>query len=97
MGFVLFLQEEGLRDGFGRGASAKSLSGLLLAWISPAAVAVVMAKVEFNASDGGGSAGRGGFWSDDELVGDHGNDYSQQNGGFIEHAGGPKSLKKQAE
>jgi hypothetical protein len=28
--------------------------------------------------------------ADHELVGDHGNAYLQQNGGFIEHAGGPK-------
>ncbi len=43
---MLFLQEEGLRDGFGSGASVKSLFWLLLAWISPAAVAVVIANVE---------------------------------------------------
>ena len=30
-------------------------------------------------------------------VGDHGNAYSLQNGGFIEHAGGPKVPKEQVE
>ena len=107
---MLFLQEEGLRDGFGSGASVKSLSWLLWAWISPAAVAVVIAKlevwigpyakqaqVEFNASDGGGPAARVGWKAVHELVGDRVNDYSQQNGGFIEHAGGAKVAKKQAE
>ena len=56
-----------------------------------------LAQVEFNASDGGGSADRVGWRADHELVGDHGNAYSLQNSGFIEHAGGPKMAKKQAE
>jgi len=43
---VLSRGDEGLVEGFGSGASAKLLSWLLLAWISPAAVAVVVAKVE---------------------------------------------------
>jgi hypothetical protein len=86
----------------GVGLRLKSLSLLLLAWISPAAVEGMMAKLgltgesagrvrgDFNASDGGGSADRAGLRADHELVGDHGNAYLQQNGGFIEHAGGPK-------
>jgi hypothetical protein len=55
------------------------------------------AQVEFNASDGGDFSDRVGSGANHEPVGDHGNDYSQQNGGFIEHAGGPKWPKKQAE
>ena len=55
------------------------------------------AQVDFNASDGGGSADRVGWRVDHELVGDHGNAYSLQNSDFIEHAGGPKVPKKQAE
>ena len=55
------------------------------------------AQVEFNASDGGGPAVRVGWRAVHELVGDRVNDYSQQNGGFIEHAGGVKVAKKQAE
>jgi len=55
------------------------------------------AQVEFNASDGGGSADRVGWRADHELVGDHGNAYSLQNSDFIEHAVGPKGPKKHAE
>ena len=55
------------------------------------------AQVEFNASDGGGSADRVGSRADHELVGDHGNAYSLQNSDFIEHAEGAKVPKKQAE
>ena len=52
---------------------------------------------DFNALDGGDFADRGGFWPDHALFGGHGNAYSQQDGGFIEHAGGPKWPKKQVE
>ena len=45
----------------------------------------------------GGPAVRVGWKAVHELVGDRVNDYSQQNGGFIEHAGGAKVAKKQAE
>jgi hypothetical protein len=70
--FVLFRPDDGLVEGFRSGSPIKSLSLLLLAWISPAAVGVVMAKlgltglcpkqaqVEFNALDGGDFADRGG-------------------------------------
>ena len=55
------------------------------------------AQVEFNASDGGDFADRVGSRANHEPVGDHGNAYSLQNSGFIEHAGGAKVPKKQAE
>jgi hypothetical protein len=44
--FLLSRGDEGLVEGFGSGSPIKSLSLLLLAWISPAAVAVEVAKLE---------------------------------------------------
>jgi hypothetical protein len=55
------------------------------------------AQVEFNAAGGGDFSDRVGSRANHEPVGDHGNAYSLQNSGFIEHAGGPKVPKKQAE
>jgi len=55
------------------------------------------AQVEFNAAGGGDFADRVSSRADHEPVGDHGNAYSLQNSDFIEHAGGPKVPKKQAE
>lgn len=45
MGCVQFWLDDGLVAGFGSGSPIKSLSLLLLAWISPAAVEGMMAKV----------------------------------------------------
>ena len=47
LGFVLFLPDDGLVEGFGVGSPNKSLSLVLSAWISPAAAAEgIMAKLE---------------------------------------------------
>ena len=55
------------------------------------------AQVDFNVSDGGGSADRVGWRADHEPVGDHGNAYSLQNSDFIEHTGRAKVTKEQVE
>lgn len=90
VGFVLFLLDDGLDFYAGGRGDVCEVGG----WTGQSADQV---RGDFNASGGGESSGRVGSRADHESDGDHGNAYSLQHGGLIEHAGGVRMLKKRSE